>query len=1029
MAFRPALHPLCLGLLLAMAGCASQAPVADKAAPAALPRFAGKTLADLDAQADKLVITEGALPDATVEGALGSYRQALDLYNDTGAKSNTISRMADLTMTTAEQRLQRVDDDSTQQKEHQDKQAQLDRKIEANIDAMLFDRFMQGMATARTKEESAAYFDLASNLAETSPEAVNTKVDYSSAIKLYKELLSTAKDPKERADAYYKLAKAYELDGKPDEFRRTLHQLVKEYPDSTFFTEAHFRLGESYFGKNDYLSAQEAYRAVVTDYENYKPTSTTPNAFQAVLARGHSAAFYLDALYKLGWSEFKASDYDKATGTFFKVAREVESRMGASEAKDRNLGKLLKDTHHAIALCFLNQNGATSAQIWFGGHPAPDLEPDIYLALGQLYQTKRLYQSAADTYDTFVNTHPLHDRAPEFTSATIEAYREGGFPDLVLPAKERFIRHYGTAGKYWAQANEAQRGRLAPLLRQHMIDLAKHAHAQAQRQQADSEYTRAAGWYREYLAMGPEQTEALPVQRLLAEALFAGHQYEAAVVEFEKLAYSHPDAVQGADAGYMALVAYQSWQGTTPAEPADALSSLITRKHASTVRFAQTFPAFEKTPAILQAMTAEQLERKDIEGALKSAGLLIALNPPAPETMVLEAWMIVGNGEFDLGRPEVAELAYRKVLGFTLLSTKDRPVYQDRLAATIYKQAEKKRDAGDTDGAVTDLLRIAETGTTSKLLAAATFDAATLLFNAKQYERAIPILEGFRSSYPKHELTATIPDKLAIAYEQTGKFALAAREYEGIALANLKTQPELAREAMWQAAELQDKAQQPAESARLFERYLATFPKPIEPAAEAGYRLYRYALAQQDNGQRLRWLRELQKLQQTAGSDNTARTAYLGAMASFELAKPLSDDFIAIELKQPLNKSLPRKKDALKKALEAYTAIAAIGVAEYVTAANFQIAELYRKLGADLMASERPAGLSELELEQYTILLEEQAMPFENKAMGLYVANANLVKQNVYDDYVRKSFDALATLNPGRYNKREQDEPYVPVIY
>lgn len=1027
MVFRPALHPICLGLLLALGGCASQAPDANPTA--SLPRFAGKTLADLDAQADKLVITEGVLPDASVEGALGSYRQALNLYNDAGAKSNTISRMADLTMTTAEQRLQRLDDDSAKQKEHQEKQAQLERKVEANIDAMLFDRFMQGMATARTKEESAAYFDLASDLAETSPEAVNTKVDYSSAIALYKELLSTSKDPKERADAYYKLAKAYELDGKPDDFRRTLHQLVKEYPDSAFFAEAQFRLGESYFSKNDFLSAQESYRAVVTDYENYQPASNAANVVQAVLARGHSAKFYLDALYKLGWSEFKASDYDKATGTFFKVAREVESRMGTSEAKDRNLGKLLKDTHHAIALCFLNQNGATSAQVWFAGHPAPDVEPDIYLALGQLYQTKRLYQSAADTYDTFVSTHPLHERAPEFTSATIEAYREGGFPDLVLPAKERFIRNYGSAGKYWAQASEAQRGRLAPLLRQHMIDLAKHAHAQAQRQQADSEYARAAGWYREYLAMAPDQAEALPVQRLLAEALFAGHRFDAAVDEFEKLAYSHPDAAQGADAGYMALAAYQSWQNTVPAEPVEALNKLITRKHASTVRFAQTFPAFEKTPAILQAMTAEQLERKDVEGALKSAGLLIALNPPAPEAMVLEAWMIVGNGEFDLGRPDVAELAYRKVLGFSLLTAKDRTLYQDRLAATIYKQAEKKRDAGDIDGAVADLLRIAETGTTSKLLAVATFDAATLLFNAKQYERAIPILEGFRSSHPKHELATTIPDKLAIAYEQTGKFALAAREYEGIALANLKTQPELAREALWQAAELQDKAQQPAESARLFERYLAAFPRPLEPAAEAGYRLYRYAVAQQDNGQRLRWLRELQKLQQTAGSENTARTAYLGAMASFELAKPLSDEFIAIELKQPLNKSLPRKKEALKKALDAYTAVAAIGVAEYVTAANFQIAELYRKLGADLMASERPAGLSELELEQYAILLEEQAMPFENKAMGLYVANANLVKQNVYDEYVRKSFDALARLNPGRYNKHEQDEPYVPVIY
>ena len=89
----------------------------------------------------------------------------------------------------------------------------------------------------------------------------------------------------------------------------------------------------------------------------------------------------------------------------------------------------------------------------------------------------------------------------------------------------------------------------------------------------------------------------------------------------------------------------------------------------------------------------------------------------------------------------------------------------------------------------------------------------------------------------------------------------------------------------------------------------------------------------------------------------------------------------------------------------------------------------YRKLAADLMASERPKGLNELELEQYGILLEEQSTPFEDKALDLYIANANLAKQNIYDDSVRKSFDALAKLSPGRYNKREQPETFVDVIY
>ena len=137
----------------------------------------------------------------------------------------------------------------------------------------------------------------------------------------------------------------------------------------------------------------------------------------------------------------------------------------------------------------------------------------------------------------------------------------------------------------------------------------------------------------------------------------------------------------------------------------------------------------------------------------------------------------------------------------------------------------------------------------------------------------------------------------------------------------------------------------------------------------------------------------------------------------------------AIPLNQPLKKSLAVKKLAMQKALDAYAKTAAIGVAEFTTASNYQIAEIYRKLAADLIASERPKGLTDLELEQYGFLLEEQATPFEDKALDLYIANANLAKQNIYDDAVRKSFAALAKLSPGRYNKHEQPEPFVDVIY
>jgi tetratricopeptide (TPR) repeat protein len=98
-------------------------------------------------------------------------------------------------------------------------------------------------------------------------------------------------------------------------------------------------------------------------------------------------------------------------------------------------------------------------------------------------------------------------------------------------------------------------------------------------------------------------------------------------------------------------------------------------------------------------------------------------------------------------------------------------------------------------------------------------------------------------------------------------------------------------------------------------------------------------------------------------------------------------------------------------------------VAEVSTAAVYEMAELYRRLGADLIHSERPKALAGEELEQYGLLLEEQAYPFEEKAIEIHSANAARAAAGVYDQSVRASFSALATLSPGRFGKSEEAEP------
>ena len=80
------------------------------------------------------------------------------------------------------------------------------------------------------------------------------------------------------------------------------------------------------------------------------------------------------------------------------------------------------------------------------------------------------------------------------------------------------------------------------------------------------------------------------------------------------------------------------------------------------------------------------------------------------------------------------------------------------------------------------------------------------------------------------------------------------------------------------------------------------------------------------------------------------------------------------------------------------------------------------------MESERPVTLSGQELAQYDALLEEQAFPFEEKAIDLHETNVKRTTDGVYDQWVEKSFTRLAELVPAKYGKQEQGAEAVDAL-
>ena len=974
------LHGLAAAMI-ALGGCAS-APQNGTLEQQA--RFGGTTLADLEST--DIIIEEQQLESASTQDALNSYRQAAELFDDPERRAKTLRRMADLALTSATEQEMGSEDDSD---------------LEQKVDKVVYDNTMEQVNTTPDNERKLALLDLAGTMA---PSLADHDVDYDTAISLYQELLNSTDDPGQRAEAYYLLSKAYAMDGNLEQAQASLDALVRQYPNSEWALESQFRRGEMLFSDGDYEYAEQAYADVIK--------------------RGTDNEFYNQALYKRGWSHYKLGDYELAQASFFTL---LDNLNGRSElADDTSMeNKLFTDTQRVVSLAFSNLDGPDSVRNWFARNGNRDYEPAIYRSLGQVYLGQERFRDAAEAFDMFVQVYPDSTLAPEFSSLQIEAYQKGSFPTLVLPAKEKFIQHYGINSDYWGRHPDI-REQYVSLLKGHILDLAEYHHVLAQQSGKPADYREPARWYQEYLNTPPASEDQGKVNHRYAEVLYAAEDYATAISEFERTAYQYPDYEKGGDAAFNALVAYQKiLDGNPDAEQENAWRK---KKIASAQQYGQRFPAHPEVPNVLHDTAEDQLALGDVEGAVKTAGILVNRQPPPSAELMRYGWATIANGEFDLGRFKVAEMAYGKLLDMQM-SPEQRSLYREKLAVSIYRQAEQQQEQGNLDIAAATFLRVGQTVPEAAVRKNAEFDAATLFINQGRSTAAIPVLEAFRERYPDDPLTDTIPDKLAIAYEKEGNYTAAAGELQLIAANYKSDDPELSRQALWKAAEMQDRAEQPQASIALYQQYLQEWPQPYDFRSEAQFRLVELNRKTGNSERETYWLQQLVTSYREAGNEANDRVAWLAAYASFTLAEPNFQEFKRISLSQPLKTSLAAKTDVMKKALADYQAVADIGVAEYATAANYKIGEMYRVLARDLIASERPKGLDELELEEYTMLLEDKAFPYEDQAIDILIANTNLVTDDIYDQWVKKSFGALAELIPGRYAKFEQVESYVDIIY
>jgi tetratricopeptide (TPR) repeat protein len=828
------------------------------------------------------------------------------------------------------------------------------------------------------------------------------------SIGIYKKLLAERPNDPDNDAVLNQLARAYQNTGDTDKALATLQRLAHSYPASPLAADAHFRAGEILFARDQFEEAAQEYKAVV--------------------AGGPQTPFFEPAQFKYGWSAFQLQRYDDAIPAFFGVLdRDLppappDDPDAAIKGAAPDKQDLIKQSLHVVSLSFAALGGGPALNDFFRLHGEPRFAPLIYNQVGAFMLQKRRYTDAAAAYTAFIQSHPDDVHAPQFQTRVIAALRDGGFPELVVKEKERYAETYNPAAPYWKGAPPS--AQVMTDLRVHLEDLARHYQAKAQQDAPTdaagkrADFALAAGWYRRILQFYPQDPNLAEINLLYADALYDGDQTGEAAREYYKTAYTYPGFAKAPEAAYASVQAYQRLAAA--ASPADRPAVLRASADAS-IKLADVYPAHPQAPAVLTRAAEDLYEIKDMPGAAAAAARVLKYQPPAPPELRAKALGVLADASFAQNKFTEAEAADTQLLAAAGGDAAQRQPISEQLAASIYKQGEAARASGDLRGAARHFQRVAQATPEASIRTKADYDAASAYVSAQAWPEAEQSLESFRRLHPDSPLIADVDKQLALAYSKDKQPAQAAVVYQRIALRSTEA-PETRRDAAWLAATLYDAAHQDVAADAAYESYVRAYPLPLDRALQARRRMADDALARGDHGRYAATLREIVATDASAGANRSDFSRLAAAQAALELGRIAAENARVMPIVLPIAKTLPQRKQATEAAVQALNQAAGYGLAEQTTAATYELAGVFHDYSRALLSSERPPQMGGEELQQYQLLLEEQAEPYDEQAIKAHEANLARLKQGVWTPWVRKSADALAELSPVKYGKREQRE-------
>ncbi|HEY1532540.1 MAG TPA: hypothetical protein VGF76_00935, partial [Polyangiaceae bacterium] len=149
------------------------------------------------------------------------------------------------------------------------------------------------------------------------------------------------------------------------------------------------------------------------------------------------------------------------------------------------------------------------------------------------------------------------------------------------------------------------------------------------------------------------------------------------------------------------------------------------------------------------------------------------------------------------------------------------------------------------------------------------------------------------------------------------------------------------------------------------------------------------------------------------------RGKYYAAKARYMQGEAVLAKYEAVKIEgdvKQLKARLKQKSELLKKAAETFLGTAEMGVAEWTTAALYQIGFTYESFSTALRTSPAPDKLSADEKEQYSQSIDEFVVPIEERSLEAYESGwQKAIELGIFNSWTAKMREALGRLNSELY--------------